>query len=223
MPLASLPLTRVVLGPLAALAACAAPGLPEGSGRGLVSYDRQPPDGVEAVAPPRWQAGDRMVYLRGNALRVNLHVEVGDDGGYVLVDDASGERQMLSAELADLGQADPGRNGSDPVATIALVPGDQRYHWPLWVGKRWSCHFLRKAPGQPPLPLLVTYVVEAQDDITVAAGTFRALRILRRAAVAAEGRYLERAVISWYAPAAGVEVRRIDDGILTELAELHRQ
>lgn len=206
-----------------ALAACAAPGIPEGEGRGIVGFDRRPPENAETFPAPVWTAGDRLVYLRGNQLHLAMHVEVGADGGYVLVDEASGERQALSAELADLGLSERGPKEGEHVAVVALAPGDQRYHWPLWNGKRWSCHFLRKVPGQPPLPLLVTYAVEAMEDVTVPAGTFRALRILRRASVAAEGRYLDRASLTWYAPALGVEVRRLEDGIVTELAEVHRQ
>ncbi|MEZ5963714.1 MAG: hypothetical protein R3F56_07695 [Planctomycetota bacterium] len=203
-------------------AACAAPRMPDGSGRGLLSHDRTPPDGVETFQAPRWQNGDRLVYLRGDALRLTTHVEV-TEAGYDLVDEATGERQALTTTLGDRGELAPDPRGGQPRPVIEQAPADERYHWPLWVGKRWSCHFLRKAPGQPPLPLLVTYVVEDVDEVTVPAGTFRALRIVRRANVAAEGTYLGRVAVSWYAPEAGVEVRRIDDGVLTELAELHRQ
>ena len=205
---------------LFALTACATTTLPEGSGRGLVSHDSAPPAGVETFAAPRWKAGDRFVFVRGNAQRFALHVEPRGDG-LALVDDATRDRQLLSAELADLGMEEA--NGERFVPSIAMDPADVRYHWPLWLGKRWSCHFLRKAPGQPPLPLLVSYAIEAGEDVTVAAGTFRTLRILRRASVADEGTYLERAALSWYAPAVGIEVRRLEDGILTELAEVHRQ
>lgn len=197
--------------------------MPDGVGRGLVGFDRQAPGDLPTFAAPTWHDGDRFVFVRGNALRLTWRVEILPDGGYVLIDDGNGERQTLTAELADLGQAEVRAPDGDPVATIALAPSDQRYHWPLWVGKRWSCHFLRKAPGHPPLPLLVTYAIEASEEVTVPAGTFTALRILRRADVAAEGTYLERVTLSWYAPAVGVEVRRIDDGVLTELAEVHRQ
>jgi hypothetical protein len=195
--------------------------MPEGAGRGVVGFDREAPRGVETFAAPRWQPGDRMVYLRGNALRPTMHVEA-RDGGYALVDVSTGAQQIMSAELADLGLAEPNPDGS-LTSTIELAPADQRYHWPLWVGKRWTCHLLRKVPGHPPLPLIATYVVEGSEEVTVPAGTFRALRILRRSNVAAEGTYVERAALTWYAPAAGVEVRRLEDGVLTELAELHRQ
>ncbi len=195
--------------------------MPAGEGRGLVSFDRNPPAGVETFAAPGWQAGDRFVFVRGNAQRIGMHVETHGDG-LLLIDDSTGGRQLLTADLADLG-VEEARPGRAPEPTIAVAPADTRYHWPLWVGKRWSNHFLRKAPGQPPLPLLVTYAVEASEDITVAAGTFRTLRILRRASVAAQGTYLERASLSWYAPAIGAEVRRLDDSIVTELAEVHRQ
>lgn len=214
-------MSRKSLTLVCALAGCATPGIPDGQGRGLLSCDRKPPDGAETFAAPSWQPGDRMVFVRGSTQRLSLHVEAHGDG-LALVDDASHTRQLLSADLADLGVEEVRAAGKVEPA-IAVAPGDLRYHWPLWAGKRWSCHFLRKAPGQPPLPLLVTYVVEASEDVTVPAGTFATLRILRRAAVAAEGAFLERASLYWYAPSIGTEVRRLDDGLLTELAEVHRQ
>jgi len=207
---------------LAAFAACAGPSLPPGTGRGVVAFDHAPPPGRPTFAAPTWRAGDRMVYVRGSTLRIGMHVEPGADGGYELVDDATGERQLLTSEFANVGHSDPdGRGGN--VLLAAQAPADARYHWPLWPGKRWACHFLRKAPGQPPLPLLVTYTVEASEELTVPAGTFSTLRILRRATVAAEGTYLDRVSLYWYAPEAGVDVRRIDDSVMSELVELHRQ
>ncbi|HLU38558.1 MAG TPA: hypothetical protein VK081_04185 [Planctomycetota bacterium] len=208
----------LLLAPL--LAACASPSLPEGTGRGLLSHDRTPPEGVPGVQAPRWQPGDRFVFQRGNVQRLVFHVEPRDDR-LLLVDEGSGERQVLATDLTDLGH-EVLEDGEARTA-VALAPGDVRYHWPLWVGKRWSCHFLRKVPGHPPLPLLVSYVVEAAEPVTTPAGRFETLRILRRATVAAEGTYLERASLVWYAPEAGIEVRRLEDGILTELVELHRQ
>jgi hypothetical protein len=201
--------------------ACVGPQMPEGEGRGLLSFDRQPPPDAATFAAPRWQAGDRFVFVRGSAQRLTMHVEAESDG-FALVDDTTKSSQLLSHELADLGLREPDARGKMQ-AVIALAPGDARYHWPLWVGKRWSCQFYRKAPGQPPLPLLVTYAVEASEEVTVPAGTFQTLRILRRTSVAAQGTFLERASLCWYAPRIGAEVRRLDDGVLTELAEVHRQ
>lgn len=202
--------------------ACAGPTIPEGQGRGLVSFDRTPPAGEANYTRPQWQAGDRLVYLRGNALRVSLVVEA-DAAGYRLVQQNSGEVQQLDQDLGDLGlfAAPVGKNPAKQ--EIAIAPADARYHWPLWLGKRWSCHFLRKAPGQPPLPLLVAYEVEGFETVRVPAGSFETLRILRRANVAADGTFLERTALSWYAPSLGIEVRRLEDSILTELAEVHRQ
>lgn len=204
------------------LSACAGPTIPDGQGRGLLSHDRSPATDGPTYARPTWQAGDRLVYLRGNAVRMTLLVEV-DDAGYRLVQQSTGEVQVLDRDFGDVSllAAPVGKQPAAP--EIVVAPPDARYHWPLWLGKRWSCHFLRKAPGMPPLPLLVTYQVDAIDTITVPAGTYETLRIIRRANVAADGSYMERVTLSWYAPSLGVEVRRLEDSTLTELAEVHRQ
>jgi hypothetical protein len=204
------------------LAACAGPALAEGSGRGLLTWDREPPSGAVTWPRPVLRRGDRFTYVRGNALRVAVHVETSDDG-YLLHDEGAGITVERTQDLADRRERARNPDGTPGAVHIELAPPDEAYHWPLWVGKRWTCHHLRKAPGRPPLPLLVSYCVEAAERVTVPAGTFDTLRIARRANVAADGKYIERFTLSWYAPAAGAEVRRLEDGVLTELVEFQRQ
>jgi hypothetical protein len=100
---------------------------------------------------------------------------------------------------------------SDPELERELAPADSRFAWPLWVGKRWVSHFVRKVPGAG-LPVLATYQCDARERITVPAGTFDCWRIWRRARPATEGKFL----VGWV-------VRRLDDGVLLELEEFHRQ
>ncbi|MEM7202818.1 MAG: hypothetical protein AAF628_21340 [Planctomycetota bacterium] len=204
---------------LAALGGCSSAGLPEGSGRGLVSWDRTAPEGLESFDRPQLAVGDRFVFRRGGISRLSLTVTAADEDGYVLTDDASRALTRYTLDLGEIGEEFPG----DPQNIRRQEPADALCHWPLWVGKRWSCHFLRKAPGAEPLPLLATYACEAEEDIEVPGGTFRCLRIWRHVRVAATGRFLERASVMWYAPEVGFFVRRLENGTLLELEEVHRQ
>ncbi len=204
---------------LLALASCHSFELPEGSGDGLVSFDREPPAGAELFERPEWKVGDRFVFRRGSALTLASTVTAAGEDGYTLVNDKSGRRTFYTADFGALGEEHP----DDPRLRTALAPADHLLHWPLWVGKQWSCHFLRKTPGQPPLPLTVLYRVEDIDTITVPAGELRCPRILRRVRVAAEGNYLEQTALLWYSPEIGVLARQLENGTLLELEEFQRQ
>ena len=195
------------------------PTLPDGSGRGIVAFDRDPPAGVEVFERPEWTAGDRFVYLRAGLIRLPFRVLDGEDGGYVLEHEESGGQTLITRDLAMAGQRDPEMPGGVRVDD----PPEALLHWPLWAGKRWTCHFFRKQAGQPVLPLQATYHCDGTETITVPAGTFECLRIWRRVRVAAEGQYLERTSLLWYAPEAGYFARRLENGTLVELAELYRQ
>jgi hypothetical protein len=68
-----------------------------------------------------------------------------------------------------------------------------------------------------------SYVVEALDSVTVPAGTFEALRIVRRVRfVGAGDQYLTRAQIVWYAPSVGSEVRQLIDDTLVEMVSFEK-
>ncbi|TAH34353.1 MAG: hypothetical protein EYC70_15515 [Planctomycetota bacterium] len=206
------------------LASCVSLELPEGSGMGLVTWDREAPAGAETFPQPRWTPGDRYVYLRGNELRLPLRVEApapGDPAGaqWILVDEDSGIRVAYTEGLGELGQ----HKADAPLVTRVLAPMDAQFCWPLWVGKRWTCDFVSKSPGQDALPLLASYHCDARETVTTPAGSFDCLRIWRRAHVMFPGTFLERVTVMWYSPQAGYVVRRLDDGILLELAELQRQ
>jgi hypothetical protein len=101
-----------------------------------------------------------------------------------------------------------------------LTPVDVRYHWPLWVGKHWRCEVVDRTAGGQSLPLTVSYCVEDLDTITVPAGTFPALRILRTVHLELDGqRYVDHSTVIWYAPEIGQEVRQIISDACVELVE----
>ncbi len=203
----------------ALLAACASHALPEGSGRGILSFDGEPPAGAEVVERPEWSAGDRFVYRRGGAMRLSYRVAERTDAGYVLEIEDTPVRTALTLDLAQSSMEIPG----DPRAQRRDDPPEPLLHWPLWVGKHWSCHLLHKEAGQDAVPLEIAFHCDAEETVTVPAGTFACLRIWRRAKVAAEGRFLEQTSLLWYAPEVGNFARRLENGLLLELVEHERR
>ncbi len=212
---------RALLVVLLALAACQSiPDLPEAEGRGLVAFDPTPPAGAELFPAPEWRVGDRQVLLRGGHVRLALTLLQADEQGYVLQDEASKMRLVRGRDLSNLRDLPPPEAGDRPLRAVA--PADVRFHWPLWVGKRWRCHFVDKTVDGAQIPLEVAYEVEGIDQVRTPAGAFRALRILRIARVAAEGRWLEKTSLIWWSPDNGLEVRQVVDGALVELVEWTR-
>jgi hypothetical protein len=201
------------------LAACSAvPELPAERGRGVIAFDRSAPAGAEQFERPTWHRGDRFAFRHGGATRLEYVVAQQDDDGYV-VTSSSGQQLRFTADLGEAGEQRQGDPASQPVRD----PADQVLHWPLWVGKRWSCQFAWKTPGQPAVPLRADYHCDAAEIISVPAGALRCLRIWRQVAIDAEGDYGRRTSLLWYSPEAGLIVRRLDNGMLLELEELHRE
>jgi len=202
-----------------ALGACKATGDPLPPGKGLVTVDQEPPSGAELFQTPSWKVGDRFVYEKGGISRLAFRVDSTVDGVHHLVDEQAGLVMLIGTDLTDHGQEKP----EEPELTVSNDPADFTLTWPLWVGKRWSCHYVHRAAGQEDVPLLATYECDGIDTIKVPAGTFRCLRIWRRARPAAQGKYVDRISIAWYAPEVGTIVRRLSDSMLTEAVEIDRQ
>jgi hypothetical protein len=201
------------------LAACHTPAFPEGTGRGVTSYDRDRPEGVLEYQRPTWKEGDRFVYRRGGVMRIPQRVVKADENGYVLEHEVNGVRTVLDRDLGLAGGEVPG----DPLQERREEPPEPVLHWPLWVGKRWTSEFVRKMVDQPALPLQASYYCDAVETVQVPAGTFACLRIWRRARVLSNEQYLERTTIMWYSPDVGYFAQRLEAGELLELEEYHRQ
>jgi hypothetical protein len=190
------------------------PALPEAEGRGVVEADREPPAGAATWARPTWNVGDRFVLVRGERLRGEFRVTAATPTHYA-IDPGNGIELRRDLDLGNLGEWRP-----DGEPLHVLSPVDARYHWPLWVGKRWSCEFVDRARAGEPVAMRADYLVEDLDTITVPAGTFAALRIVRRLRlVGAPEQYLPRWQIVWYAPALGTELRQLFGDTIVELAE----
>lgn len=200
-------------------AACSATGVPLPAGQGLVTEDQEPPNGAEVFEAPAWKVGDRFVYEKGGVSRLSFRVDSTVDGVHRLVDEQAGLVTLVGVDLSDRGQEKP----DDPKLTVSYDPADFSLTWPLWVGKRWTCNFVRRAAGEEDVPLIVTYECDGVDTVKVPAGTFRCLRIWRRARPAKQGNYIDRISIAWYAPEVGTIVRRLNESLLVEAVEIDRQ
>jgi hypothetical protein len=202
---------------LLAVAACAAPApnapLSVATG-GLVAPLPAPtaPAGVASWPRPEWRVGDRFVLARSERTRFPLEVRAIEPSHYELT--AGGAVLRRDRDLGNLGEWSP---AGEPLHL--LLPVDARFHWPLWVGKRWACEFVDRAAGQD-VAVRADYAVEDLDTITVPAGTFETLRIVRTVRRLGDGGdWQPRTQITWYAPAVGHEVRQLVGEALVELVE----
>jgi len=200
-------------------AGCAsAPTLPEGTGRGIIAFDPAPPAGAKVWDRPTLRVGDRFVLLRGGTAKKRFEITEAGEQGYTLLD----ENEVRLKRDRDLGNLGEWPKEGD-AALHLLSPVDARYHWPLWVGKRWRCEFCDRTRGGSALVIEASYEVEAVDTIRVPAGTFEALRILRTARLKSEGAtFIDRTIAIWYAPEIGLEVRQLLAESSVELVEWTR-
>ena len=80
-------------------------------------------------------------------------------------------------------------------------PYEALYDWPLLVGKSWSSEFQVKYHARDQaLDFKFVFSVEAFEEVTTPAGTFKAFRIRRSSP---NDRY-----VVWYDPVLGLEVKR---------------
>jgi hypothetical protein len=203
----------------ALLAGChTTPTMPPGEGRGLVAFDPMPPAGAEVWNRPEVRVGDTYTLLHGGQTKVRFRVVDATAHGSTVVDDA-GHRLRRDPDLGNLGEWPT--EGEDPLHVF--TPVDVRYHWPLWVGKKWRCEFADRTAAGQLLNIQATYVVEGMDTVVVPAGTFPALRIVRRTALIETGeQFLDRTMVLWYAPSIGYDVRQIQDSTTFELLDWTR-
>lgn len=213
-PLGTLSLC-LALSSLTLLAGCrSTPPLPPG--QGLLSADSAAPAGVERFEAPRWSVGDQLEYQRGGVQRLRQLVTEHSDG-WGLVSVESRRTLVLDHGFGQLGEVD---EKGEPV--VILDPVDPALHFPLWVGKRWSAEFVRRAPGGTDIPLLVHYHADQMETLELPIGRVRALRIWRRLSLAKEGDFYDRTSLLWYAPELGFFVRRLEDGVLLDLVSVQR-
>ena len=199
------------------MAACAGHQLPDGQGLGVTSFDSEAPAGARTWTAPDLDVGQYFVFLNADVDRLAFQVTQKSDDGYVMTSEA-GEVLHLTRELGDVRRELP----NEASGVLVKDPPDIAYHWPLWAGKRWSCHYLRKVPGLPAQAIALSYQCDAVETIEVPAGRFECLRIWRKAGIATEEAGARLTSVLWYAPEVGFWVRRLRGGMLTELVEYSR-
>jgi hypothetical protein len=208
--------TILLLGLFLAAACSSTPVMPPGEGRGLVAFDPAPPAGAQTWSRPTWQVGDRFTLLRGGVWKGVFEVVAADDKGYLIADDrGNGLRRDL-----DLGTLGDYSSTGEPLHLQS--PVDVRFHWPLWIGKHWRCEFADRIEERS-LKVSATYAVEGLDTVTVPAGVFQALRIVRTLHINDSEQYLDHSQVIWYAPEIGLEVRQLINDTMVELIERARK
>ena len=147
---------------------------------------------------PTYAVGD--LWIRNDGV---FKVERADHDGYLFrFTGAQGTTDVYMSPNLSLARVI--RNGAEQTAIeppVALA-------WPLEVGKEGKgAAVIRRARGdarqQAGISVSVTWAVEAEEDITVPAGTFRTLRVVVRLV----GKGFNGGNTFWYAPAVGQIVR----------------
>ena len=148
------------------------------------------------VEAPTWRRGDEWEFRTDSSTGKGAYVWTVDreetiDGvpTYVI---RTGTREIFyrKADIATLRETVEGRT------VLTHSPARLRYVWPLGVGKTWEQPIHEERPTEPRTTERVDVVtVEAEETVTVPAGTFRTLKIVYRNKGTQAIRYEE-----WYAP-----------------------
>jgi len=149
------------------------------------------------VSVPLWQPGYTWEFRwespqgRGTFVWTMTHEEIIDGVAYYVV--TSGRQRESYWRKADLAFAMDKVQGE---VEGRVVPPELRYVWPLALGRKWEQTFTREMPRDKQTEEIASVCqVEAEETITVPAGTFRALKIVCRNQRTGALRYEV-----WYAP-----------------------
>lgn len=95
--------------------------------------------------------------------------------------------------------------------TMASEPHDGDFSSPLWVGKQWVARFTRheRYRNQSHYNVTVVWKVEAFEDVTVPAGSFKAFRI----SAWPDARDSVKKHVLWYAPDVKLVVKEMKEGL----------
>jgi len=144
----------------------------------LAGCTTAPPRAERYVAPPvgsSWMIQTTNTGSFGSAIKAVIAVSVRDDvvdgkryhrfdscGGATLQDDNAGVFQLLGAGGREMMRYEPPLGGS----------------FPLELGKTWTQDLVLTVGGTTKVPMKVQWKVEAYEDVTVPAGTFKAWRVV---------------------------------------------
>ena len=195
--------------------------MPEGSGKGMLSWDRQAPEGVKVYEKPTWTLGDRFLYLKGGQEHLDFRVTSADpETGYELEEHSTGLLLRLDAGFAEIERA----ARSDAGMRRLFAPQNPELHFPLWVGKKWSASYLDKDSDGRARTIRARFQCDSVETLDTAAGRFVCLRIWEERNLVIKGEsFLARMALHWYSPEVGWIVRRLEGGTLQELEKFERQ
>ena len=153
---------------------------------------------VSFATPPRWQPGDEWAFREEGARYTGTFVwavvreEIVDGRRLYVVQ--SGSRREIFYRAEDLAYV---MDKVDGDLESSSLPGDVRYVWPLDVGRRWDfVYTLTRPKDRTTEERARECVVEKEETITVAAGTFATAKIVCR-----NTRTGKTTHEAWYAPA----------------------
>lgn len=193
--------------------------MPPGEGDGLVTVSPQtPPAGTVTFPRPKLLQGDRLVFEEGGAKKFAMRITRADENGYEFLQEGAGEIAVYDANLGVVEIRRP----DHPHLRQMRAPADSTFSWPLWVGKRWTCIYVEKSPIMGAQEIVVEYRADAMETIKVPAGEFNCIRIWRRS-LPTRGRFARNTAVYWYAPKVGFWVRKVVNGLETELIDFERQ
>lgn len=207
---------------LVALSSCSgAPRMPEGSGEGMLSWDREAPTGARTFDKPIWTRGDRFRYLRGGQEHLDYRVTRAAPGqGYELEEHRTGLLLRLDADFAEVERSARTEEGLRRI----YAPLNPELHFPLWVGKKWSADYVDKTSEGTARHIRAEFRCDALETIQTSVGPLECLRIWEeRRLLVPERTFLARSALHWYAPEVGWIARSLEGGTLLELEEYERQ
>lgn len=172
-----------------------------------------PKDSAGALAAPLpvWKLGDHWTFCvegptgKGSYVRAVDREEMVDGVSHYVIKQGTREIFYRTADLAYT------RETVNGAVVRQHSPSRIRYVWPLEVGRRWEQTFREDRPADRQTTEREDVVsVEAEETVTVRAGTFRTLKVVYRNKRTGAIRYEE-----WYAPELKnpVQIReRLDSG-----------
>lgn len=136
-----------------------------------------PPRAERYIPPPTGSTWTYQVTSTGSfgngTMHLTLRMARGTwEGREVLKVEAPASSQLQDAQIGLLAVLDASGR-----VTMSYDP-PLTFTWPLEVGRTWRHqHVLTTNPGERKMPMISEWVVEAHEDVTVPAGTFKVWRV----------------------------------------------
>jgi hypothetical protein len=160
---------------------------------GVASAPRSSPDSVLA---PSWKPGDQWAYRYDGATGSGTYVwsvdreETIDGVPHYVIKNGTRESFYRKSDIAFT------RETVDGVVVSKCTPSRLPFMWPMRVGQTWEQTYLAERPAmRQTYEIVEAAAVEAEETVTVPAGTFKTLKIVYRNKKTGAIRYE-----AWYSP-----------------------